>query len=65
VARPEIKPAILALMCAHAGMFGVSTGIEALYQRHWWLAMALLASCGALARREAASNSPMWARELS
>jgi putative inorganic carbon (HCO3(-)) transporter len=54
VCRPEYKPVILALMSAHAGMIGVSTGIEALYQRHWWFSMALLASCSVLVRREAA-----------
>jgi O-antigen ligase len=53
VCRPEYKPVILALMSAHAGMLGVSTGIEALYQRHWWLTMALLASCCAIVKREA------------
>jgi putative inorganic carbon (HCO3(-)) transporter len=50
----EQRPLILALMSAHAGMIGVSTGIEALYQRHWWLCMALLASGCAMVRREAA-----------
>jgi O-antigen ligase len=35
---------IVGLMCAHVGMWGVSFGIEAFYQRHWWMAMALLAS---------------------
>jgi putative inorganic carbon (hco3(-)) transporter len=36
------RPVVLGLLAAHAGMFGVSAGIEALYQRHWWLFMALL-----------------------
>jgi hypothetical protein len=31
-------------------MPGVSAGIEALYQRHWWLVMAMLASSWVLAR---------------
>ena len=44
VGRTE-RPVVLGLMAAHAGMFGVSVGIEALYQRHWWLFMALLGAC--------------------
>jgi hypothetical protein len=31
--------AVMALAC-HVAMLGVSVGIEALYQRHWWLMMA-------------------------
>jgi putative inorganic carbon (HCO3(-)) transporter len=50
------RPLILALLSAHAGMIGVSTGIEALYQRHWWLCMALLAAGCAMVRREAAGG---------
>jgi putative inorganic carbon (hco3(-)) transporter len=47
------KPLILGLLCAHAGMYGVSMGIEALYQRHWWMAMALLGACFSIVHREA------------
>lgn len=39
---------VLGLLCAHLCMLGVSVGIEAFYQRHWWLVMALLASSFAL-----------------
>lgn len=35
---------IAALAVSHAGMLGVSAGIEVLYQRHWWLVMALIAA---------------------
>lgn len=35
---------VVGLLCAHAGMFGLSTGIEAFYQRHWWMAMGMIAS---------------------
>lgn len=41
---PTEKPLILGLLLAHVAMFGVSLGIEALYQRHWWLVFALIAS---------------------
>jgi hypothetical protein len=36
---------IVALAVAHAGMLGVSAGIEVFYQRHWWLVMAMIAAC--------------------
>jgi putative inorganic carbon (HCO3(-)) transporter len=36
----EQRPLIIALLAGHAVMLGVSIGIEALYQRHWWLVMA-------------------------
>ncbi len=38
------KPVMLALLLAHTAMLGLSMGIEALYQMHWWLIMALLGS---------------------
>lgn len=44
LAPPEEKPLILGLVAAHIAMLGLSLGIEALYQRHWWLVMALIAS---------------------
>ncbi len=43
------KSIIVGLMCAHLGMLAVSVGIEAFYQRHWWFAMALLASSYSIA----------------
>jgi hypothetical protein len=33
----------LGLLLAHASMIGLSLGIEAMYQRHWWFVMALIA----------------------
>ncbi len=36
---------MVALAVAHAGMLGVSAGIEVFYQRHWWLVMAMIAAC--------------------
>lgn len=38
-----LRPLAAGLMLSHVGMLGVSLGIEAFYQRHWWLIMALLA----------------------
>ena len=35
---------VLALLLAHTAMFGLAMGIEAFYQRHWWLVLGLIAS---------------------
>ncbi|HWY49788.1 MAG TPA: O-antigen ligase family protein [Bryobacteraceae bacterium] len=45
------QPIALALFLAHAAMVGVAMGIEAFYQRHWWLVLALIASGYTLALR--------------
>jgi hypothetical protein len=42
---------VLGLMAAHVGMLGLSLGIEALYQRHWWMVMAFLGSAYAITRK--------------
>ena len=38
------QPLVLALLLAHTAMFGLAMGIEAFYQRHWWLVLGLIAS---------------------
>ncbi|WP_233144093.1 O-antigen ligase family protein [Lottiidibacillus patelloidae] len=38
------KPLIYGLMLAFIAMAGLSLGIEALYQRHWWIVMACINS---------------------
>jgi putative inorganic carbon (hco3(-)) transporter len=43
-APPEEQPCALALLLGHAAMLGLAMGIEAFYQRHWWLIFALIAS---------------------
>ncbi|HVW11018.1 MAG TPA: O-antigen ligase family protein [Bryobacteraceae bacterium] len=48
----QAKPLVVGLLGAHAGMLGLSTGIEVLYQRHWWLVMALLACVAIAAARD-------------
>jgi hypothetical protein len=45
------RPIALALFLAHAAMVGVAMGIEAFYQRYWWLILALIASGYTLALR--------------
>jgi putative inorganic carbon (HCO3(-)) transporter len=35
---------VLAILLAHTAMFGLAMGIEAFYQRHWWLVLGLIAS---------------------
>jgi O-antigen ligase len=48
---PE-KPLVLALLLGHTAMLGLAMGIEAFYQRHWWLVLALIASTHSIVRRE-------------
>lgn len=48
------QPLVLGLLLAHTAMFGLAMGIEAFYQRHWWLIMALIAASHCLARRDCA-----------
>jgi hypothetical protein len=43
-APSQAKPLVLALLLAHTAMFGLAMGIEAFYQRHWWLVLGLIAS---------------------
>jgi len=45
------KPLVLALLLAHTAMFGLAMGIEAFYQRHWWLVLGLIASSYSLTLR--------------
>jgi hypothetical protein len=45
------QPVALALLLAHTAMFGLAMGIEAFYQRHWWLIFGLIASGYLLALR--------------
>ena len=47
------RPLMLALLLAHTAMIGLSMGIEALYQRHWWFIVALIGSAYSLTRRTA------------
>jgi putative inorganic carbon (hco3(-)) transporter len=50
------QPVALALLLANAAMFGLAMGIEAFYQRHWWLVFGLIASVYSLALRR--TNDP-------
>jgi putative inorganic carbon (hco3(-)) transporter len=40
----EEQPVMLALLLALIAMVGLAMGIEAFYQRHWWLVLGLIAS---------------------
>jgi hypothetical protein len=52
------RPIVAGLIAGHLAMIGLSMGIEALYQRFWWLTMALLASSYAVTIRLPAKPSP-------
>jgi putative inorganic carbon (hco3(-)) transporter len=45
------KRIVVGLCLGHAAMFCLSMGVEGLYQRHWWLIMALLGSAHAIVRK--------------
>jgi O-antigen ligase len=45
------RPVALALLLAHTAMLGLAMGIEAFYQRHWWLVFGLIASSYSLTLR--------------
>ncbi len=42
------QPLVLALFLAHAAMIGVAMGIEAFYQRYWWLVLGLIGAAYSL-----------------
>jgi putative inorganic carbon (HCO3(-)) transporter len=44
VAPDSEKPIMIALLLAQTAMMGLAMGIEAFFQMHWWLVMALIAS---------------------
>lgn len=55
---PDTQTVVLALVAVHFQMLGVSMGVEAFYQRHWWLVMALIGSIYAFTQAEAALQAP-------
>jgi putative inorganic carbon (hco3(-)) transporter len=58
LAPREFRTIPLALLCGHIVMFGVSFGIEAFYQRHWWLVFAATGAVYALVTTPAAAPGP-------
>jgi O-antigen ligase len=52
------QPIALALLLGHTAMLGLAMGIEAFYQRHWWLVFGLIASAYSLSLRRA-SHLPL------
>jgi hypothetical protein len=51
------RPPVLSILLAHTAMFGLAMGIEAFYQRHWWLVLGLIASSYSLTIRRV--NGPL------
>ena len=49
----EHQSLVAGLIGAHLAMLGISLGIEATYQRHWWLVMSLLGASYTLAIQDA------------
>lgn len=52
LALPNDRNVVLALLIGHVAMLVLGMGIEAFYQRHWWLVLALIASSCHLATRQ-------------
>jgi len=53
IAPRRERPIVLGLLLAHTAMIGLAMGIEAFYQRHWWVIFALIASSHRLTLRTA------------
>jgi len=51
------KPIALALLAAHVAMFGLAMGIEAFYQRQWWVVFGLIGSAYCLTLRTPEANT--------
>jgi O-antigen ligase len=49
-APPREQPIALAMLVAHAAMLGLAMGIEAFYQRAWWMILGLIAAGSCLTR---------------
>jgi O-antigen ligase len=47
---------VLGLLVANAAMLGLAMGIDAFYQRHWWMVMGLIAASYCLTRPPHLSN---------
>ncbi len=45
------RPIALALLLGHTAMVGLAMGIEAFYQRHWWLVFGLIAASYSIVTR--------------
>jgi O-antigen ligase len=58
-APAQEQPIALAMLLAHAAMLGLAMGIEAFYQRAWWMVLALIAASSGLMlqRSEKASEA--------
>lgn len=54
------RPIVLALLSAHIAMTGLAMGIEAFYQRHWWVILALIASSSWLSQRSRITPDQHW-----
>jgi O-antigen ligase len=56
VASSSKRPLIVALLLGHTAMFGLAMGIEAFYQRHWWLVLGMIAASYCLTKQEEARH---------
>ncbi|MCH7789677.1 MAG: O-antigen ligase family protein [Acidobacteria bacterium] len=61
-ATAPIAAVAAAALVAHLTMFGVSMGIEALYQRHWWFVWAVIGWCHAYEAADDGGGRPVLRR---
>lgn len=64
-AGTQMRTIATALLCAHAGMFGLSMGIEAFYQRHWWFVMSMISALATILRTRLSVRSVRPHRALA
>ena len=58
----DYRGLVIGLFISHLTMIGLSLGIEALYQRTWWVVMALLNACWVLTVRRAEATAKATAK---
>lgn len=66
LAGPGYRELVAGLLMAHLAMIGFSLGIEAFYQRYWWVVMAMLSASYTASMRLHQSNVDLaWRRDES
>jgi len=60
----DYRGLVLGLFISHLAMIGLSLGIEALYQRTWWVVMALLNACWVLTVRRTEATAKAAAQAV-
>ncbi|MGI9069876.1 MAG: O-antigen ligase family protein [Bryobacteraceae bacterium] len=62
--QAEEKPLVLGLIVADIAVLGLSMGIEAFYQRHWWLTIALISAASLQCPSNMNETERLWEMRL-